>query len=426
MVRDGLLAAGLLFSMFTQLRMQGLPIGVGELCLVAWLASTLFVCVLRLDTPMPRGFLVLSQFWLVLGAALCIGTINSAATGVVNDRALFVHDLIAYSLVAAISLLATLQPNAVRHLRTVSWLLVSGGTAALLVQLLQAGNILPSFGLEIWFYVRLMGWTTNSNQLALLCLVLVLLSLHLSETTTSRSARLLAWCGTVIAFGVGVLTRSDAFIASLVLPAVVVFLLVLRLARRALTAPPSVGSAFLVFGLLGVPLMASGPVLHRMISAPPLDLTSASVAGQRLERDVGFRKEVLAQAAQRSVDSGMMGLGPGPHLTRPADLRVPQLDSYPNFESHNTAAEILLQGGLLGVGALTWLALTAVATTRRAGLLWLTLLLLALGVFALTHHVMRHPIVWFVVTSALVLIEPSRVRRVTARSTYRRDFEASF
>jgi hypothetical protein len=105
---------------------------------------------------------------------------------------------------------------------------------------------------------------------------------------------------------------------------------------------------------------------------------------------------------------------------------VPQLDSYPNFESHNTAAEILLQGGLLGVGALTWLALTAVATTRRAGLLWLTLLLLALGVFALTHHVMRHPIVWFVVTSALVLIEPSRVRRVTARSTYRRDFEASF
>ncbi len=40
MVRDALLAAGVLASAFTQLRVDGTSIGPGELCLAIWLVVT--------------------------------------------------------------------------------------------------------------------------------------------------------------------------------------------------------------------------------------------------------------------------------------------------------------------------------------------------------------------------------------------------
>ena len=74
MLLDVLLALGLLLSTASQLRLPGVPIGPGEICLAAWLALTLFREVARLGPPLTLAFSQLLLFWLVFAFALSVGT----------------------------------------------------------------------------------------------------------------------------------------------------------------------------------------------------------------------------------------------------------------------------------------------------------------------------------------------------------------
>jgi hypothetical protein len=66
------------------------------------------------------------------------------------------------------------------------------------------------------------------------------------------------------------------------------------------------------------------------------------------------RFHLWAEAFDKGMGAAMLGLGPGPHLTKKAWKRSPPY----KFESHNTPLELFTQGGLL--------ALLAIAgSTRR-------------------------------------------------------------
>jgi hypothetical protein len=79
------------------------------------------------------------------------------------------------------------------------------------------------------------------------------------------------------------------------------------------------------------------------------------------------------------------------------------LDWLPDFEAHNTFVDIFLQGGLLALAGLLWLLATALRTALNTNLSCLPALVIAIAGFALTHFVIRHPIVWFVVALALAV-----------------------
>ena len=144
-----------------------------------------------------------------------------------------------------------------------------------------------------------------------------------------------------------------------------------------------------------------------------------------------LRVEVWNRAMRRGIESGMLGLGPGPHLEIPPSIVAGRRDStndpkhvehpefgfVPNFEAHNTFLDLFIQGGLIAVLSLGWLVATALVVTHRAELDALTTLLCGLAVFSIFHLIVRHPIFWFATSLCLVAVaDPRRAPTIRARS----------
>jgi O-Antigen ligase len=413
-IRDALLAAGVLFATFTQLRPSGVPLGFGEICLAAWLCLTLGRNIRSLLVPIPPALLWLLVFWLLFSAALCVGTATAVIVGERNVKAYFIHDIIAYALVAGISLLAVLQVNAAMRLRRTAWLLVLLGACLVMVQLAQAYGLLPTARVDVWFYDRFIGWTTNANQLGLLCLILVLLSLHLADTSSRLVARLAAIASSLVPVWAGLLSRSDAFLVALILS---VCCIAGMKWWQLLIAPRRMGfvSLSVLLAVFALPALvaAATPLAYRLV-AEVLTLEAREETNHKLERDVGGRAKLWGQALERGLESRMLGLGPGPHLVRPAELREPRWDWLPDFEAHNTFVDVFLQGGLLATAGLLWLLATAVRTAAKANASCLVALILAMSGFALTHFIVRHPIVWFAMALVLAAGTPFKQRAMVA------------
>src|SRR5262249_38080920 len=81
---------------------------------------------------------------------------------------------------------------------------------------------------EPWEWSRLRGLSDNSNQLALFCAVLCLLSLHLAEVTNRPGKRIFALGCMTVAIVVGRLTQSNAFLLAFLAGAPVFGILKLR------------------------------------------------------------------------------------------------------------------------------------------------------------------------------------------------------
>jgi len=400
-LRDALLAFGIIFAVYTKLRVAGAPIGPGEAAIALWLLVTL-VREARRDIVWSQASRVLAAFWAAFAAALCIGTMVSFVLAASTSRAHFLHDCAAYAMLAALSVLAVTQRDAARRLRRTVAILVALGSVTLALQIAEAFGAFD-LPIEIWFYDRLEGWSTNANQLGLLSLALTLLALHLAETAQRWTTRCLALAGSVMPVAAGVLSKSDAFILTL---AVAVPLLLAvhaaRAMREAARHPVMPSFIALVSFALAVPAAMGVATLAERFTM------SAQSAGQvlvtlepNLERDVGYRTELLALGLHEAAASGFLGLGPGPHLRRPANLRQPQWDDTPNFEAHNTLVDLLMQGGILALIALGGLGYATLRQCGRAGLVALPLLLLGLAAFGLSHFIVRHPLVWLVVAFAL-------------------------
>ena len=120
-------------------------------------------------------------------------------------------------------------------------------------------------------------------------------------------------------------------------------------------------------------------------------------------RTASLRLYLWQNALRIGLESGSLGLGPGPHLWRPKTAEDDDRPITRPFEAHNTVLDIFTQGGLLGVIALYGLFAGVFLLMLRARLDALAVLMVALVFFSLTHFIPRHPIVWFAVAVSLML-----------------------
>ncbi len=416
MKRDLLLVLGILLSTASQLR------PAGEICLVIWIGLMLGRETAQLGPQFTPALSRLVIFWLLFAVALCIGTLAGFAIGDVHDQSLFMHDVMAYPLLAAISMLCVVGTDAGSRLHRAAWLLVTVGSATLAVQVAQAWGWIGVGSIDPWYWDRLRGWSENPNQLAILCAVLGLLSLHLADVATSTPARIAAIGAAVLPIYVGRLTKGDTF--SLVLVAAGPIFIALKLRTWLLSHQPrlSVRSACAWIAVLALPLL--------LASAAPFG-ASLAVEGQGFIGDMTrgdeqdtrktaeIRLEAWRQAIDRGLESGMLGLGPGPHLPippwiragrqdssgEPKNLEHPEANGTPNFEAHNTLLDIFTQGGLMAVLSLVWLVAATFLLTYRTRLDGLTVLLCGLIIFSIFHLIVRHPAFWFAIAICLVTAE---------------------
>jgi hypothetical protein len=137
---------------------------------------------------------------------------------------------------------------------------------------------------------------------------------------------------------------------------------------------------------------------------------------EQTEEKTDLRFELWGQAVSRGLESGMLGLGPGPHLeipnsivaqrltdaVHPKYVEHPEPSFAPNFEAHNTLLDLFTQGGLFVVLSFIWIMATAFSASYRTGQAALPTLLFALCIYAVATLIIRHPIFWFAIALCLV------------------------
>jgi O-antigen ligase len=419
LMREMLLALGLLLSSESQLRLGSLPLGPGEICLVIWIFLIPRREVVWLARPLlttvfsKTAFSKLLVFWLLFALAQIVGTLTGFAIGDEHDSDLFLHDALAYPLLATVSCLSVVGPEAGPRLRRVAWDLAALGSATLAPQLAAAWGLFQIHGLDPWYWDRFRGWSQSPNQLGLLCAVLGFVCLHLAETAARLNGRIAAAACAILPIYVGRLSGSDAFTMALLAagPIFVAFKLwTWMLSEKGVT----LGFTFAWLGLL-VMALTIPVVLMFPGEAQRFALGFAKNGGVEVNQEAELRLDSWHDAWRRGLESRMLGLGPGPHLKIPASLLAarlvetddplynehPKLSSAPNFEAHNTLLDLFTQGGLLAVLSLVWLTATALFNSYKARLAGLFALLCGLSIYGMTGLYVRHPIFWFAIAFCL-------------------------
>ncbi len=431
MVLDVLLTLGLLLSTASQLRPEGAPVGPGEICLAVWVLLMLFREVGRLGPALTPPLSRLLIFWLAFAVAQCVGTMAGFATGDRHDSGLFMHDVMAYPVLAAVSCLSV----ASARLHRVAWLLATIGAAWLALQVAFGWGFINLGDFDTWEWERFRGLSDNANQLALFCAVITLLSLYLAETARGLGERIAAVTCMIVAIVIGRLTMSDAFLLVLVAAGPIFVALKLQRWLMSRNRQMPLHSAFAWILVLALPLITAYVVPLGISSATEFEDVIKGMTkgggGRDTEETARLRIHIWSEAMRRGIESGMLGLGPGPHLEIPPSIVAGRRDStndpkhvehpefgfVPNFEAHNTLLDLFIQGGLIAVLSLGWLVATAVVMTHRAELDGLTTLLCGLAMFSIFHLIVRHPIFWFAISLCLVAVaDPRRAPTIRVRS----------
>jgi hypothetical protein len=424
MIDAVLLALGLVLSTTSQLRIAGAGVGPGEICLLLFIGVRLGGITFQGGLRVTPVLFRLVLFWTLFAVAQCIGTLTGYVIGDPHDPSLFMHDAIAYVLLGACSILSVAEPGAHARLHQTAWLVALIGAATLVLQICDGFGVIHVAGVDPWYWDRLRGWSENPNQLAIFCAAHGLLSLHLLETAKGPWAKAGAATSLVLAVVAGRLSQSDTF--TLVLVASFPIFIGLKLQSWFALKERRLGlrKAAALAASLGLPVLALSAVplgYSLAVEAEGFAKEMSKEGGKAANRESELRLQLWGEAIARGLESGMLGLGPGPHLPipealvaarlsedGPKNIEHPENNATYNFEAHSTLLDLFTQGGLIAVGSFLWLTISTFIATYRANLSGLCTLLMGLAIFVIFHLIIRHPLLWFAIT--LCLVEAARLR----------------
>lgn len=410
-----LLGMGLVFSVATQLRVLGLPVGLGEMLLSLWLLSTLLAARDRRDLALLR----VSSFAVGGALLLAIGYfLSTYPEGRRPPSAL--HDTLAYLFCAALAInYASLSDRYESRLPT---LLLWGFLVSALVALVFGVMLSSWTGMDVMYHdVRWQHLSNNPNQFSLLLLPLPFLALHLILRQSAERIPLMPVLLGSLALGLGWYGRSSALTLAWIggglaaVPALrwgttSLYMRVPGPVERFVTRNNRIASLLIllmvagsvwqwravakeIFVVAGTETRAgasTGTSTSTGTSAGmcPTILSlyqSSAVTGKG---EVSVRLALWCNALTVIHYAPLTGFGPGAHsgFVKP----------FAGEEAHNTLLDWGTQTGLAGVavlaGYLGWL-LWQVLRRRHYELI---AMLLALYVFAMFHFVLRQPLFWIV------------------------------
>lgn len=364
---------GLVFTMATQLRLAGLPVGPGEALLLAWACISWVDLVGRRDLRIPADIRPFALFFAFIVALLLISALYQILrTRDLSDNAL--RDVAAYVFTAALVLtFGCLRPSKEYVLISIKivtiGVILSLGILLIINQFTQTlGPILLHDG---W---RFYGWANNPNQIGMALTPIPFLCLFLLRQATTAFGRVF-WCIFLAAsLTVGIATGSDASRLGWIVGTVMLLLLAL-LTKVAGRQHPllTIANLFavLVLGLLIAIATPIGSTLFERIA----------------EGDQGNHRTTLwLGALSRIFESPILGVGPGDQSLEEMGVA---------FEAHNSYLDLALGTGLLGVGAAIWLSVSLMLRPSLVARPTLWSALMALQCFAAFHYIFRHPLYWF-------------------------------
>jgi hypothetical protein len=404
MIGSALLALGLVLGTASQLRLPCVPLGVGEVCVVLWLGLASLHVLTGSGVRNARALLWLGTFWGCFALTLSIGACLALLGPEITDPAKVLHDAFAYLLVAAMSCLVAATMKSDGALRQTLWFLIVFWNIALVVQLALSWEFIRISSVDPWYWDRFRGWSENPNQLALYCAVLTPLSLHL-VLSAKGFGRLAAASSCIGSFVVGRLTKSDTFLVTMALSTPLFIVLCLR---NWLTSPEHrLSLRFAAAAFVAITIVPLSLSLAPYAAATADDVEGLAASMMKDHGDYAtkatatLRMQLWQDALYKGLESGSLGLGPGPHLEKPTGVTDQGL-SLP-MEAHSLLMDVFTQAGLLGVIAVVSLFAGTFMLLLRAKHDALAILIVALAIFSISHFVLRHPTVWFALALSLIL-----------------------
>ena len=388
------LATALALTTATQLRPGDLPVGPGEVMLALWGGGAAIAVLSRKCASRPAVGRVLLAFW-VGGAVLLFAGRIVALTVQTRPEAAY-RDLLAYLLAALVMLLFTALPGLDHRTQRATQYLVPLTVGPLFVLMLLFRHS-PEVGpLQLSAAgIRFLGWAKNPNQTALTVVMVPFVCLHLAAESTRFRGRAWYLVLTAGALAVGVATLSDALAFAWSTGAVAtVCLLWYRLATDR-----DVERRWAVLAHVGFPLMllsigvVVGPPLYHHLQETILGVYGAEGAQGSL------RLLLWRHGIEAILASPVCGWGPGAHAGIPGPFM--------GFESHNTFIDwgtCTGVPGALGLVALLWWVARRAWRGRNV---YLNGGIVAVTMFGLLHHVLRHPLFWFYLIACAVLGQQS-------------------
>jgi hypothetical protein len=405
MIRDVLLAAGVAMAYASQLEIPGAPFGYSELFLALWVMLSIGRVIAGGRLEATRALSILATFWLVMAFALSAGLIVGLLT-TVWYLAAPIHDMFAYLLLASVTCLLAADPNAARHLRRTTWWIIAIADACFVFQVALGFGWIHQSGVNPWFWDRFMGWSDNPNQLALYCAMFGPLALYLASTASEPIAKLFAIASLVLTIYVGRLTKSDTYLLTTVLTGLVFLGLRIR-TWVAAGNRASVGRQAVLLLLVGLFPLSISMAPYVLAEASGIETFAKSLTkgdgGEATAETAELRINLWNNALRKGLESGSMGLGPGPHVDRSVVYK--EFSDLP-FEAHSTPLDLYTQGGLTAVLALFWILGISAIYAWRSRLDALMAMLVSFVIFGFPHLIVRHPIVWFSLTFCLVAGTP--------------------
>lgn len=395
-----LLAAGLITATMTRLRPFEAPLGVGEVLLLlfmlavlpGWLQGALRH---RLGAK-PWRHVSLIGCYAALFLMLMVGCWKGNQSGL-NPYAGSVRDMLAYAFCFLVSVGIVVNSDGpgdvARTLRDLAWVGLSV-SAIVWIWAIAFGS-LGAFNLWYGGYgARFTGLATNPNQNALLLVSLPFLFFFLLRTSQAGLwERRLGIVIGAIGLAAGWSTGSAAlrFIWIALIPMMMIagmfFLSGLQRARRDFVLTVGLG-AMLIF--LSSESMLSGV---RHVFGDVLPGTGTMNADlMMLTGGAGWTDRLVLWKNAWLVIQGspVVGYGPGPL----SGMSGP----FGGSEAHNSLLDWMMATGFVGGVALTALVSVVLWRSARQRSIDLFFALLALWVFSMAHHVLRHPWVWAMLT----------------------------
>lgn len=379
-------------SLSTNLRISGLPVGVGEIGLLLFMAGSVFLKPWRsVSSP-------LFLFWLAVWGCTALGYAFGNVVG--NLR---LHNALAYAYTGllTLSLLALFARIKGPDLRRVLFYFVVISVLSLwlgfLAYLSFDQEMLASLRINTSDNGRYQGWCQNANQMSLLLVPMPFLVLDLWSTSSKRSP----WCKPgwisllLLTFVMGFVVRSAALTASWVLGLAALGLLNLkqnpRFDRRAAVAVLLV----FIFAFMGVRDWTQRGVLGASEKNNALQVGIGTA-----EEKIDIRIQLWKNALRVWERSPVFGHGPGAY----SKFEMGEA-SFNGMEAHNTLIDLVVQGGILLALAYTALFCWLAASFYRTRQWFLLVCTLAIFSFEFFMFHLRQPVIWFYLTLSLALAQ---------------------
>ncbi|MGC5327272.1 O-antigen ligase family protein [Brevibacillus sp. SYSU BS000544] len=378
-----LFALALTFTSATQLRLSGLPIGVGELLLVSWLLLIPFEFI-RIEhisiTTVTRwtcGFWYLSFLFLLIGFWIGIAEGLWDTTGF--------HDITAYLFISVLFItLSMIHPPSLYMKVAAKWFLIFSFMILIFIYLLA--QLTSSLGpISFWYWDRFTGWSTNPNQLALHITVSLWICGYYLLTTSDMIRKIGYFIMVVCLAWVGWSTKSDSLLISSIssISLYVTVRLIMGKEQTPLLPKTSVVARWVRYLLVIVVASTVCILLYQPVMSQVESIYNDGHQGS-------LRFLLWGNGLSAIAASPLFGAGPGAHSGRGGPFE--------GFEAHNTLIDWGGSAGILGVLVLVALYVYWTYVCWRANQLYLLVSLLMIFQFSFFHYVLRQPIFWFLMT----------------------------